>query len=611
MKKYISLILALFLVLGAKAQTPEGYNENDFEKLKAFMEQSAFVENGNKLHKVINAQILLGPEWFYSWDYEAEVWLKFLESRSFHENRVVEWIPDPEVDNSRRLKSIDFSWITDKPEDTKIYLSGSLDFEGCTYLTQVVCCEEKLTSVNLKGCENLEWVDLHDNTIKSINIEGCNSIDELHIYNNKLLPSKIIFSSKQPEKINFGYQQVQDGSIYASVCERKKEIYLVVNLQHELYCIQPDFFYQTCWDKNINIEYDDPPNGIYYVKLDYIQNLTSSITVDLKTQYWGIYGTDQENERCVNYTFDIAMGTITIDTYPQTSNAMASTWWLGDGNYILVDIAKARDTSPYIMTNSLPQGNYIVQVVADGYLSTFYSGQNDSPDISWKDERVMTVSTDDFITVYLKKNPVLKDDKITIRGILEQKKTKSSLKASARVLQRTTVTLHTSSEMQKATTEWILVATTQTDENGAYTFTNLPAGPYRITVEIPGYYESESIIVQASSSGTIFGNQNFIVDEEARTITANGEKIIISEYLMNDEIQLSVYPNPAADVVHIAGLEGAYNVKIINMTGQIVQSMNGTSPELTLYLNDFPSGMYLLRIESQVNVRMLKFIKNN
>jgi hypothetical protein len=306
------------------------------------------------------------------------------------------------------------------------------------------------------------------------------------------------------------------------------------------------------------------------------------------------------------------MGTIRIFPDQEISeNAIAYIYWVKGTEYILIDTANYNER--FLVTHRLPAGEYIIRVVADGYLSTFYTGADNYAGDSWKDESIKKVSPDSDITFVLEKKIALVDEKINFSGIVEEV-IKSSLKATTRVLQRSTVTLHSSSRsIQKKAPEpdWILVATTQTDDNGAYSFSNLPKGEYRITVDIPGYFDSESIIIQANSSGVIYGNQNFLANEEARTIKANAEQIIISAYGSNEEIQLSAYPNPAMDVVHIDGLEGNYIVKIINMTGRVVKSVAGASPELTLPVNDLSSGMYLLRIESLGKVRTLKLIKGH
>jgi hypothetical protein len=204
----------------------------------------------------------------------------------------------------------------------------------------------------------------------------------------------------------------------------------------------------------------------------------------------------------------------------------------------------------------------------------------------------------------------MKDDHITIKGVLQSVSKKSLQKANPRIVQRSPVTLHsstaTSSVEKSFDEEWILVATTYTDDDGNYSFTDLQEGIYLVTVEIPGFYNSESIVVQANSSGSIYGNNIFYINEETKTIYTD---LIMSADLPNKDIQLSVYPNPVTDVVHINGLEDIYTVKILNMTGQVIKSVTDTSPILTLHLQHLPSGIYLLRIESKGRMYIRKIIK--
>ena len=75
------------------------------------------------------------------------------------------------------------------------------------------------------------------------------------------------------------------------------------------------------------------------------------------------------------------------------------------------------------------------------------------------------------------------------------------------------------------------------------------------------------------------------------------------------EIKWEIYPNPVVDILHIKGLEGFYNIKMMNAVGQVVVSIKGISEEVRIDMNGKPAGMYLLKIESQGKSITRKVVK--
>jgi hypothetical protein len=63
--------------------------------------------------------------------------------------------------------------------------------------------------------------------------------------------------------------------------------------------------------------------------------------------------------------------------------------------------------------------------------------------------------------------------------------------------------------------------------------------------------------------------------------------------------QISVYPNPADDLVNISisGNDGEVNFAISDVDGKLVYQTNFTGSETTLNVGDFKPGIYIIRIE--------------
>ena len=64
---------------------------------------------------------------------------------------------------------------------------------------------------------------------------------------------------------------------------------------------------------------------------------------------------------------------------------------------------------------------------------------------------------------------------------------------------------------------------------------------------------------------------------------------------------IAVYPNPVEKIIYITGLENDADLKIVDMEGRVVKSVNAQSIEV----EDLKAGMYVLSIDGKV----VKFIK--
>jgi hypothetical protein len=94
-------------------------------------------------------------------------------------------------------------------------------------------------------------------------------------------------------------------------------------------------------------------------------------------------------------------------------------------------------------------------------------------------------------------------------------------------------------------------------------------------------------------------------------LTAIGDTVVIDPSKVGiDEAALanvSIYPNPATDVLNIAGLEGAGTISIYNAVGQEMMAVPfNNSDRMKLNLSDWVSGVYLVQIRTEKGVVMHK-----
>lgn len=73
--------------------------------------------------------------------------------------------------------------------------------------------------------------------------------------------------------------------------------------------------------------------------------------------------------------------------------------------------------------------------------------------------------------------------------------------------------------------------------------------------------------------------------------------VVTASILGNNKTTLSVYPNPAKDILNIANGEG--RALIYNMVGQIVKTVYLTDEVNTVKISELPSGQYFVKIEDK------------
>ena len=138
--------------------TPEGYNDHDYQKLVAFLEQTddEGVKNGEKCSDNYDPS-------------DPETWGTY-----YWGNQSFQWI---ESDGELRIQSISVS-----PKR----LCGTLDVSGCTALEYLECDHNNLTTLDVSGCTALTSLYCNYNNLTTLDVSGCTALEYLHCYNNNL-----------------------------------------------------------------------------------------------------------------------------------------------------------------------------------------------------------------------------------------------------------------------------------------------------------------------------------------------------------------------------------------------------------------------------------------
>ncbi len=153
---------------------------------------------------------------------------------------------------------------------------------------------------------------------------------------------------------------------------------------------------------------------------------------------------------------------------------------------------------------------------------------------------------------------------------------------------------------------WELIAIIHTDASGNYSFGNLAAGQYMLTVELDGYTMEEGAVVTASEDGTV-SNVDFVADTETGAI-------IGSETGLNDVdmVKLQIYPNPVKDKLHI-DLNGAFSsfrITISDVSGRMMYAFDHKNEQLlTVDVSELKAGIYLVTLIGDNKSAVMKVIK--
>ena len=153
---------------------------------------------------------------------------------------------------------------------------------------------------------------------------------------------------------------------------------------------------------------------------------------------------------------------------------------------------------------------------------------------------------------------------------------------------------------------------TTTDENGEYSFGDLPWGTYHVYVEILNK-TSERWVVTIGPDGESFTTADFEVNDTF--VDAIGTTAI--DEFANGKV-LQVFPNPSSGKISVlVEMEGSADVSlsVMNMLGQQVLSTPSEQvwgrQRLEMDLGSLPEGAYLLRIVSGDRIVSKRIIKGH
>lgn len=72
---------------------------------------------------------------------------------------------------------------------------------------------------------------------------------------------------------------------------------------------------------------------------------------------------------------------------------------------------------------------------------------------------------------------------------------------------------------------------------------------------------------------------------------------------------VTIFPNPANDVLYMHGLTGVSTVAVVSLNGQVVKTMDVTGAQGEINISDLTSGVYMVHFSSAEGTSIQKFVK--
>lgn len=166
----IIMVLCLFPTAALAADNnSDGYDDNDFDKLQAFLDQPSAVSgktNGQAINDAYDRNdptTWTGVAWSSGKVFSINWWTKSIAG------------------------TLDISGLTSMWKLT-VNNNGltSIDVSGCTSLEELYCNENALTAINLNGCTALKIISCYDNELSVLDVSQCPALEDINCSRNQL-----------------------------------------------------------------------------------------------------------------------------------------------------------------------------------------------------------------------------------------------------------------------------------------------------------------------------------------------------------------------------------------------------------------------------------------
>jgi len=122
---------------------------------------------------------------------------------------------------------------------------------------------------------------------------------------------------------------------------------------------------------------------------------------------------------------------------------------------------------------------------------------------------------------------------------------------------------------------------------------------FDVTELEPGDYKQEYCVLPVYAEGVCEGDAAEKCNEVSFTIIG----------IKNYTTSFSIVPNPATNNVTISAKGNFTNIEVLSFLGQVVLTQTNVGNNVTLDISNFPNGVYFVRITSETETSVKKFVK--
>ena len=295
--------------------------------------------------------------------------------------------------------------------------------------------------------------------------------------------------------------------------------------------------------------------------------------------------------------------TISGKIYCQSQTSLSSgavmLYRLGNSQYSLENTVSIENDGSYLFTD-VSLGNYIIKasVPDSGSTISAYYGNTEF----WYLANTIKITNNlpvDSINITLISLPSMSGSSFISGYVGEDNGQKSfSQKSVSKPAEDVNVYLQ-----REQSSTWKTVAQTLTNEDGYFEFRNVPAGRYRLILDVPGLTIDKPSIINVGDGDTITDIEYEITEDGI--INKSGNNVGIVGAIGIHPIQ--IFPNPAQSELFIKSDLQIEKVEIYTVVGSLVLSESNFRDKISV--SSLPIGFYLLKIYTDNGVVVKKFVK--
>ena len=271
--------------------------------------------------------------------------------------------------------------------------------------------------------------------------------------------------------------------------------------------------------------------------------------------------------------------------------------------YSLIDVVPIDSNGNYVFTN-VSAGSYIIRAVAPGWENAFptYYGNTEF----WNQAFLVAVNNGsvqnkDIIIIPL---PSSNNGNSVIGGYVGQNNGQKSLSQKSTDKPAEDVNVY----LQKAENSiWTSVAHTLTNAEGYFEFKNIPAGKYRVVLDVVGLEHIDNPQVLVINDGDNIQNIEYEITSDGIKNKSGEETGIVETNAIRPEIR--VYPNPATNQLKIKNYELKEDevIEIYDVVGRTLNNyqLSIVNSQLIIDISHLANGIYFLKIGNNT-VRFVK-----